>query len=395
MIPNLEQLPITYLVGSSHLMSDSLSSTEKMGEAFADKIMECLTSLGQFLMKEGRVEPDIVAAGFWLRESQLNNLKSNYSERELSARGVIFHIAPGNVDSLFFYSIILSILCGNCSILRVSDRLSGLTRLLLNLINQFIIESPLSEPLKSLMFVVQYEHNDSLTEALSNKADVRVIWGGDKTVKHISTIPMKSDGEEVTFPDRYSAAVLHLADATELNLAVEMFSRDVNPFLQQACSSPKIVYWLNTEQSIQKDFWTLLSQKLFEDEGGRINASERLEKLIYLQRLALLSGSENIIVRRYHDLETVELSSFALEQLKAHRGLFTFLTMQIESLDEIELYEHCQTVTTWGLNEHELAQWLKDNKQPMKRVVPAGQALIFSHLWDGIDLIESFTHHHI
>ena len=41
-----------------------------------------------------------------------------YENYLLLSRGVVFHIAPKNVDTIFVYSFVLSLLCANKNIIR-------------------------------------------------------------------------------------------------------------------------------------------------------------------------------------------------------------------------------------------------------------------------------------
>ena len=98
---------------------------------------------------------------------------------------------------------------------------------------------------------------------------------------------------------------------------------------------------------------------------------------------------------RYEILQQVNIKSLPLEVIKAHCGLWVLLSEQIQCLTDLQLFEHCQTITVTGIDEDTIQHWQKSVKltqaQTAKRIVPAGQALTFSHIWDGIDLIDSLT----
>ena len=98
-----------------------------------------------------------------------------------------------------------------------------------------------------------------------------------------------------------------------------------------------------------------------------------------------------LITKKHELLQVMEVESITLDSIKSHTGLWVLLSKQINNLDEIELFEHCQTVTVSGVDKPDCLTWSEITLQPMKRIVPAGQALAFSHIWDGIDLIEKLS----
>ena len=103
MILNLNSLPITVLLPNN---SSGQIDTNLTCLPFSEQLIDELTELGTFLMTIGRSVPSIVAAGYWLRKSHLLAIKSQYPTQQLQAKGTVFHIAPGNVDTLFFYNLI-------------------------------------------------------------------------------------------------------------------------------------------------------------------------------------------------------------------------------------------------------------------------------------------------
>ncbi|MFT5635024.1 MAG: hypothetical protein ACI89T_000455 [Cognaticolwellia sp.] len=413
MIPKLDKYPINRLIDNQqHHQGTSHNHTIDNLSPFEDSIIEALSLLGQHLITNGRNHSDIVAAGFWLRKTRLVNFKTSYleektiekntngkkSEQALKAKGCVFHLAPGNVDTLFFYSIMLSVLCGNYSVLRISNKLSELSQTLIRLINQCIAQHSQYAHVWQLIDIIQYDHNDELTSYISQYADVRVIWGGNKTVEDISQLPLKNKGNNVCFPDRYSVAVVQLTNELHLDAAIKKCVSDIKPFFQQACSSPKVIYWLNTDKKLQTLFWQGVAKKLNEQlkDNENLAGSDLIARLIYKQQLPLLVKPEKLRSKQLYSwdkspLNVVELTKINLETILQHCGLWVMLSKQLIKMDEIRLFDHCQTVTMFGVNDNEWKNWLDTTNEPMKRWVPAGQALAFSHVWDGIDLIDSFT----
>ena len=127
---------------TSLLAPTRLFLTDDVYPAFEPSIMQSLSELGAFLMQaeKAQLEPsaDIIASGFWLRQANLQQIQAIYQKQALLGRGLTFHIAPANVDTLFFYSAIVSVLCGNPVVIRISRQQSKVTQRLLILLNQYM-----------------------------------------------------------------------------------------------------------------------------------------------------------------------------------------------------------------------------------------------------------------
>lgn len=72
-----------------------------------------------------RRTPELVALGFWTRHAALERLRADFTklsdgESVLVPRGVVLHFPPANVDTMFVYSAVLSLLTGNKNIVRLS-----------------------------------------------------------------------------------------------------------------------------------------------------------------------------------------------------------------------------------------------------------------------------------
>ena len=392
MILNLNALPITILFPRHH--REQIDTTISF-LPFEASLIDQLSQLGHFLMSNGRAYPNIVAAGYWLRKSHLLSIKAEYSVSQLKAKGTVFHIAPGNVDTLFFYSMMISILCGNQTILRVSNEVSAEADVLLEILNQFEQTLEPTHSIFSLLTVIQYARDDIITAKISSVCDSRVIWGGDDSIEHICQFPLANNtANNICFPDRYSVAVIQIEDESKISDAVDKLLRDIKPYYQQACSSPKVVYWLNTLQRLQDKFWSLLDKRLSEQES--LEPADLIVQMLYVQRLPLLLESGNFdkvkCLLKKHDLaQVLEVESITLDSIKLHSGLWVLLSLQINSLDDVELFDHCQTVSVLGIDKSQYENWKKTTQQPLKRIVPTGQALAFSHVWDGVDLVDSLV----
>ena len=194
--------------------------------------------------------PQLVALGFWLRPAQIKDLylKSISQTDNFNmpvSRGVAFHLPPQNVDTLFVYSWSLSFLAGNINIVRLptemTDVLKWLVDLIYNILNDFDIEHE--------QIFCRYKAEKDLTSLISEKSDLRMIWGGDNKVKLISTYPTRPDGLSLGFPNRHSFCVLSSETYNQMNddkkndLAEKLYN-DIYWFDQMGCGSPKAIFWL-------------------------------------------------------------------------------------------------------------------------------------------------------
>src|SRR5215831_2827238 len=172
-------------------------------------------SLRIFRDEEARGYPELLALAYWMRKAEITRLCGQFrslqvDERILTPRGLVFHLPPHNVDTMFVYSWLLAALTGNCSVIRLSPQLSQSTSILLRLLRETLAGA--AEPARSSTRIISYGHEEEPTALLSASCDVRVIWGGDHTVETIRRIPLAPHAREITFPDRYSLSAIR-ADA--------------------------------------------------------------------------------------------------------------------------------------------------------------------------------------
>ncbi len=89
---------------------------------FSEEALEVCAELSKRLLRE-QTRPDLVALGFWLRESNIGRLEECFLTKQrlnclLLPRGLVFHVPPANVEVMAIYSLIPSLLVGNANILR-------------------------------------------------------------------------------------------------------------------------------------------------------------------------------------------------------------------------------------------------------------------------------------
>jgi len=347
-----------------------------------------------------RSHPELTALGYWLRPAAIKRLEEHFSAGDKPGhvrvpRGVVFHLPPANVDTLFVYSWMLSLLVGNGNLIRLSARPTPAGEVLVEQIERAFADSEL----RAHNMIVTYERDDRITAALSAEIDLRCVWGGDAKVAHIRRLPLPPHAAEIAFPDRFSMSALRSRAFLELDDAarralLEQFFNDVFWFNQMGCASPRLVAWVGTRASARDAaaaFFTGL-REVVRAKGYRVELGVALEKTAAAYRAIV-----DLPVERYEVYDN-ELSVLVLERLadcRAHAfGAGTL--MQVALPDLLALGEFVQrkdqTLTQFGFSDTELRALVDElGGRGIDRIVPIGKALEFHHVWDGIDLMDQFT----
>ncbi len=328
-----------------------------------------------------RQHSELTALGFWLREANLaQQLKRHLPAGQLSALGHVLHITPNNVDSMFAYSWCCSLLMGNCNLVRVSQSSNPVKTALLQVI-EGLFQRPEFSAIADRNLFVEYPKDSPLSAQLSCLADARVIWGGDDSVRAIRALPAKPATRDIAFGNRWSACLIDgdslVADS--LPVLAERLWRDVYPHAQQACSSPQVVFWTGAK-TMQADLFAVIDQ-LAETQPRQLTAAN--EHLLASQWLLANQQAEQIFRQRVT----------AIRVTQAQTGLCADGFFQIVNLSEkaqLRQYidEGLQTLSYFGPCPD--PQWISSLAK-IDRLVPVGQALAFSAVWDGYNLFSELT----
>jgi len=194
-------------------IEDVVYSTESALEPFSDIVIEFVDAFSKLLLTDAKFKsyPEVVALGFWMRTGSINKVKSDFFKRNVNrlkvSRGLVFHIAPSNVDTIFIYSLIVSILLGNRNIVRVSGKVSVQKDLIVDSLNTLLAYEKFSV-VKSSVVLIGYEHNSDINKYFAVHCDVRIIWGGDATISTICEAAVSPRSLDIKFANKYSIAVL-------------------------------------------------------------------------------------------------------------------------------------------------------------------------------------------
>jgi len=340
-----------------------------------------------------RSRPEMVALAFWARAASLAQLAPKDGLTR-APRGLALHIAPGNVDTMFLYSALLSVLAGNVNIVRVSGRESDALTLLLRLLNEALATLP--EAVRACLLIVRYPAERPINDALSAHADVRVIWGGDDTVREVRASPLPPHASELTFPSKVSAAVIDAAawgQAPDQAEQARRFALDAVTFGQQACSSPLALFWRGdaaTVAAAQATFWPLVETAIAA-AGEPFAARAAVDKLVAEQMLAAAGPVHHRETSDYR-LRVTETPDLARLTRLASDGFF--VERRIEALEDLAplVQRDWQTIASLGVSGDDWRAMLAATRpHGIDRIVPFGQALAFGHVWDGVNLLTALT----
>jgi hypothetical protein len=376
-------------------------SLEQNSLPFNIKILEFINELSQYIITDINLRkyPDIVALGYWLRNSHIQKLKQNFQKTNQIKlpRGIAFHITPGNVDTMFAYSWLISLLAGNQNIVRLSTKSGEAQQQLVTVINTLLKSQKYKEIKKNNTFI-NYPHNDEITAFLSSLCDVRIIWGGDETIRKIRQYPTSTTCKEIVFADRFSLALFNSKEillSDNLDKLCQLFYRDIFTFGQQACSSPRMLLWYGSKAENKKAkevFWPIF--KTYLKSTPLPDAASIVNKQIHCQLMAINSNQVNNDMAPY--LSRIIISEYNKELSNQHCGEGLLYEGEVQKYSHLQVFmgKQFQTCTYYGFDKKEIEnEILKGNIPHVLRFVQLGNALNFDTTWDGLDLFTELTKH--
>ncbi|MCB2231684.1 acyl-CoA reductase [bacterium] len=391
------------IIAPTGASSDSVFR-QKVLQPFAEPILSFIDALSGRILKDPSFKhyPEVMAMAFWMRRANIVKLREEFeakrADRTWLGRGVVFHIAPANVDTIFIYSWFLSMLVGNINVVRVSSQADEQLDVLLGAINEVVADDA-HEDIRTRFMIVQYEHDDEITGHFSSKCHTRVIWGGDETIRRIRAIPIRPSATELVFADKFSFGLIDarsFLDHDKKDRLLEHFYNDAYWFSQNACSSPRMVVWIGEESIVNEarsEFWKIL-EGLADTKRLGFAPAVSMNKLIAECSVAIAAKEPVVIEKHRTSLVNRVLLSSADDinrELQCGGGLF--YELRIDDLKELAdiVQEKDQTIVSFGTNREALAEFVR-TRCPIgvSRIVPFGEALTFSAVWDGYDLLREF-----
>ncbi|RKT51987.1 acyl-CoA reductase [Saccharothrix australiensis] len=366
-----------------------------------ERVVDFLVAFARKLLAPATARrfPELASLGFFLRRGEIAKVLAAPERAGVLRfpRGLVFHVPPANVDTIFVYSWALSALAGNRNVVRISPRSAGAASAVVDALNEALASA---DPVVArTQVMVTYDRDDEVTAALSAACDLRVIWGGDRAVTEVRRLPLAPHARDVTFPDRASFAAISVAgwEAASAERRREVavgFYNDSYWFDQAACASPRALFWVGDEAGARRgreEFLRLLGEVLV-GKGHVVEPAMAVQKRVSAYGVAA-DGHARAIRFDGNAVATLELTSPA-DVPREWLGAGTFPLATLPSLADLVpmVRRKDQTLSVFGFEQAELERLAHDLAgRGIDRIVPFGSALTFSELWDGYDLLSEFT----
>lgn len=369
---------------------------------FSDSVLDYLNDLSKLLFKDSRAKnyPDVSTFAFYCRKANLLHLQKTFTDDDeiRLGRGMVFHIAPSNVPVNFAYSLIAGLLSGNSNVVRVPSRKFEQIQIVIDAIN-VLSELDRHRDVSDRIILIRYDsQEDSITRQLSSLCAVRVIWGGDQTIRNIRRHDLSPRSFDLTFSDRYSICVIQadsIVNAENTDALISGFYNDTYLFDQNACTSPHLVVWLGSDKNVataQDVFWSGLVELVRKKYS--LQTVQSVDKISAFYSQAIEMSDVNLVTREDNLLWRVKLNTLenSIENHRCNSGYFT--EYHASSLNELAsiINPKYQTLAYYGVPKTELIDFMMlDRPRGIDRVVPVGKTTDFSLNWDGYDLIRTLS----
>ena len=398
---------ITYIVGNGSIV-EGAAQTPSL-PTFSELVVNFLSELSRELLAIPgiRNHTDVMSYAYWIRKASLEQAKKDVSRDDIyrMGRGVAFHIAPSNVPVNFAVSMTSSLLAGNITIIRVSNKEFEEVDIICSVINR-ILENEEFTKMKQYICIIRYEHSDEITAYLSSLCDIRIIWGGNRTIEQIRSYPIPPRAIEMCFADRHSIAVIDTKNYLEMiqdkdteedkaKDIAKKFYTDTYYSDQNACSSPRIVIWIgksddDTEKA-KKAFWDALEQEV--SERYEMQSIQAVDKLSMFTELSM--NKEGVhLQRRSNKLFIIDLDDLSEDVMDYKMGGGYFLQFTTDAISDIIsiMGKYCQTVAVLGINKKEIVEFVQEyGVRGVDRVVDIGDTMGLEFTWDGYRMIEAMS----
>ena len=371
---------------------------------YHERVCDFLAELSKRLQKDKRAAlyPDVLSFAFFCRKANIARLAQQSADgRDWMGRGLAFHIAPSNVPVNCAFTYVFGLLAGNANVVRVPSKEFEQVRIICDVIRQ-MFDTRMYDVIRDMTAFVSYERNEEINNRLSRLANVRVIWGGDETIREIRKSPISSRCTELTFADRYSFAVMNpvkiaQAGGAEVKRLAEQFYNDTYLMDQNACSTPHLILWMKSGEDIEsaavgkERFWNALEETAKKYDLADIKVSD---KYVMLCKYAIEQDNIQSIWRQGNLLYVVTLHDLGRD-ITCLRGRFgLFFQYDIADLTEISeaVTNKVQTCVYYGVERESIVQFVKESSlMGIDHVVPVGSSLDIGVYWDGYDIVRQMS----
>lgn len=377
---------VEYVIGTADIVNAPIRVYDDTACAF-------IAELSAEILKSplARTYPDLSALAFWGRKANLQKLKEAFGDTAgRLGRGLCFHIAPSNIPVNFAFTYLFGLLAGNANIVRLPSKTFPQIDALCDLMKKVLPKYPEIE--KRTAFV-RYPRSDEITAEFCKIADARMIWGGDKTIANIKSLPASPRCVDIAFADRYSLAMIDgeavlKADNAQMKRLAENFYNDTWLMDQNACSSPQIILWINDGEGARAKFWN--AALAVAEAKYALQDAVSVDKYTLFCTEAVTNGNAESFTRNGNLLYREEVKALTPDIIN-HRGKGGyFFEHALTDLSELcaVITEKFQTITYFGIDAVALREELiAANVRGIDRIVPVGKAMDIDVIWDGHDLV--------
>ncbi|MCW8889579.1 MAG: acyl-CoA reductase [Sedimenticola sp.] len=345
--------------------------------------------------KNCRQYPDVMTFGYFCRKSSIERalqIKQSISNR--FGWGFAVHIAPSNVPVNFGFSFVFGLLSGNNNLVRLPSTTWPQVDLLVSVF-ETVAQSEKYEILaKNNAFVRTERDSVELLNFVAN-SDALVVWGGDSTVATFRKLEKKPRCVELYFPDRKSSLVINAltiaeSDENDLQKLAAAFFNDTYLVDNNACSSPRRIFWVGEESDVaaaRNKLWAAIDG-VIKAKGYDLNIIAKIDRYLDVMKSVEIAEAPVTVEKISED---IWLTSRDEETLIGRLGRysesrFVELAAALKALDDDE-----QTLTYMGFDKEYIEQIVLDSDIIVDRVVPAGMALDIGFVWDGVDVLNRLS----
>lgn len=362
---------------------------------YSDEVISFLSDVSLELLKNPKIKdfPDVASYAFFIRKSSLEKIKKeNLPSKTRLGRGIALHVAPSNVPVNFAVSLMDGLLAGNINVVRVSDKQFEQVDMICEAINK--IAETKYKNMKNYIYIIRYPHNEEITKELSSICDLRIVWGGNRTINEIRKAPIPPRAAEYCFADRHSLSVIN--SNFYLNQDSSKVARDfyVDTYWtdQNACSSPRLIVWTGTKiKEAKEKFWKILNE--FVQKDYQLQTIKVVDKLDAFCRLA--SVNEDIhLIHENNSIYRVEVKNLSADLLNYKESAGFFFEYETQNLGDIVpvLTKPAQTISYLGVDSTEIEKIvLNAGPRGCDRIVPMGKTMDISIFWDGLNMVNAMS----
>ncbi len=392
MLQNIDK--ITFLTGNKDMLLN-IPHTPAM-PTWAEHTIEFMGAFSRNLLKDPRTRGfvDVTSYAFWIRNASLRQIKDHYYPHVDSkvGRGMAFHIAPSNVPVNFAVSFTSSLLAGNINVVRVSNKPFEQVTIITDALRKTFSQG--FQDMEQYLILIRYDHDEEITQFISSMCDVRIIWGGNRTINMVRAAKLPPRAIEMAFADRHSIALLD-SDAVmtaDIDKLAAGFYTDTYYIDQNACSSPRIIIWFGSQIPQAKEkFWGAVKQLVKRDyEFKEIQAIDKLDQFCRLAAVntsVSIVDSDNLVTR----INVDELSPELMDYKLGGGYFFEYNASQLDDIIPI-IDKPCQTLSYYGIDGHLIQGFvIEHGLRGGDRVVPVGKTMDLTFKWDGFDMIENMS----